>query len=129
MAILTVLLLVGCGDDGDEGSAQDRYCDAGQSLEDSIRSLSDLDLVAEGTDGLESAIGAVRDDLTTLRDTATDATADDVESLSESVDELRNTLSDLGDEISAGNVSALRDAIRSVGSAAQAVYDTLTDCP
>ena len=49
---LAVALAAGCGGD-DEKSAQDRYCETGASLEASVDALVDLDLLAEGTDGLQ----------------------------------------------------------------------------
>ena len=54
-------LLVGlaaCSDD-DGQSAQERYCEAGEALESSVTALVELDLVAEGTNGVESAVEEV----------------------------------------------------------------------
>ena len=124
-ALLAIVVLPGCGDDE---SAQDRYCDAGESLRASIDSLANLDLVAEGTDGLDSAVGQVRDDLGELRDVASDAAADEVGALQQAVDDLEEAISTLGGEITSENVSAVGTAVRSVGSEAEAVYATLADC-
>ncbi len=124
-ALLAIVVLPGCGDDE---SAQDRYCDAGESLRASIDSLANLDLVAEGTDGLDSAVGQVRDDLGELRDVASDAAADEVGALQQAVDDLEEAISTLGGEITSENVSAVDTAVRSVGSEAEAVYATLADC-
>ncbi len=126
-----VVLLAGCGsdDDSDGESAQEKYCQAGSSLEESVTALADVDLLAEGTDGLESALDAVDDDLNTLGDTASDAAADEVDALEQSVDDLQSAISDLGGEISSENVSSLTTAVQSVGTAAQGVYGTLSDCP
>lgn len=60
-AIAIALLAPGCSDD--DTSAQERYCEAGESLESSVSTLADLDLAAGGTNGLESAQG-VYDTLT-----------------------------------------------------------------
>jgi outer membrane murein-binding lipoprotein Lpp len=119
-AVLGVALLAGCGDDdsGDEPSAQEQYCEAGDSLESSVSALVDLDLVAEGTSGLESAVDAVKADLDELRSTASEAAAEEIDALEQSVDDLGTAASDLGGEISTENASAL-----------EAVYGTLTDCP
>ena len=83
------LVSAGCGDDDDGTSAQEKYCEAGQSLESSVNALSGLlgvddaqqalDLVAEATtsvagrDDLDSAIDAVEGDLDALQEAATDA--------------------------------------------------------
>ena len=128
---LGVVLLAGCGsdDDSDGESAQEEYCQAGASLEESVTALTDVDLLAEGTDGLESALDAVGDDLNTLSDTASDAAAEEVDALEQSVDDLEGAISDLGGDISSENVSSLTTVVQSVGTAAQGVYATLSDCP
>lgn len=125
---LAMAVVAGCGDD-DKKSAQEKYCEAGESLEASVTALVGLDLVAEGTDGLESAIADVEDDVNELRDSATDAAEDDVDALEQSVDDLDSALSDLGDEITSENATAAGTAVQAVGAAAQGVYATLSDCP
>ena len=125
---LTVAFVAGCGSD-DEKSAQERYCEAGTSLEVSVDALADIDLLAEGTDGLESAVEAIERDVTELRDAATDAADDDVKALQQSIDGLGDALSGLGGAITTENVAAVGAAVGSVSDSAQAVYATLTDCP
>jgi outer membrane murein-binding lipoprotein Lpp len=88
----------------------------------------DLDLIASGTDGLNDAIDQVSDDLDALRGSASDAAADDVETLEASVDELRDSISTLGGELSSDNLAAVGDAIGEVTAAARAVISTLSDC-
>jgi hypothetical protein len=127
MAGLAIAAIAGCGDD-DEKSAQEKYCEAGASLEASVEALLDLDLVAEGTDGLESALGEVESNVNDLRDAATDAAADDVTALEQSVDGLEGAVSDLGGEISSENVTGVQSAVQSVGAAAEGVLATLSDC-
>jgi len=127
-AALAVAPLAGCGSD-DDASAQDQYCEAGESLEASVSALGDLDLVAEGTSGLETALDAIDQDVNTLQDTASDASEDEVSAVKESVDDLESALSDLTGEITSDNVSALSTAVQSVAESAQALYGTLTDCP
>lgn len=120
------LVLVGCGDDDE--SAQDRYCAAGEQLEASITDLASLDLIAEGTNGLESAVDAVDEDLSALADAASEAAADEIDALEQSLSALDSALSGLAGEISAENVEALTAAVQAVGTSAQAVYGTLSDC-
>ena len=121
--------LAACSSDDDDESAQDRYCEAGESLRSSLEALTNVDLVAEGTSGLETAVEAVSDDVDTLQDTATDAAEGDVEALNEALDGLESSLSDLGDDVSEESTSQVTAAIEGVTAAASAVYDTLTDCP
>lgn len=125
--VLGLVALAGCGDD--ETSAQDEYCEAGDSLRSSVAALADLNLITGGTDSLRAAVDAVQDDANELRDSASDAAADEVDALEQSVDDLESALGDLSGEISTANASALGSAIQDVGAAAQAVYGTLTDCP
>lgn len=126
VACLGVLTLGACG--SDDESAQDQYCQAGADLKSSLASLVDLDLIASGTDGLNDAIEQVSDDVDALRDSASDATADDVEALETSVDALEESISALGGELSGDNLTAVRDAIGEVSASAQAVISTLSDC-
>jgi hypothetical protein len=127
MAGLVIAAATACGDDDDK-SAQEKYCEAGASLDASVEALLDLDLVAEGTDGLESALGAVGSNVSKLDETATDAAADDVDELRQSVEDLEGAMSDLGGEISSENVAGVESAVQSVGAATQAVVATLGDC-
>lgn len=125
-AFLGVVALVGCGDD--DQSAQEKYCAAGESLESSLGALTDLDLIAEGTDGLNAAVGEVRSDLGELSDSASEASADKVGALEQSVDELEGAISTLDGELTSDNAAAVGAAIQTVGTSAQAVLDTLSDC-
>ena len=130
-ALVTVLgaaVLTACGSDDNAEDAQDAYCDAGDAVRSSLASLTDLNLVAEGTDGLNSAVDEVRDDLNELRDTATDAAADEVSALDDSVEALKEAISGLSGGVSTDDAAALGTAIQSIGTAAQDVYGTLSDC-
>ena len=119
--------LSGCGDDDGE-SAQDRYCDAGESLRSSVSSLASLDLIAEGTNGLTSALETVDADVDELRAAASDTAEDEVEALDTAVGALGDAISGLAGEISAENATTLATAVQNVATSAEAVYATLTDC-
>ncbi len=122
-----VLVIAACGSDDDE-SAQDRYCAAGESFESSLDELAGLDLVAEGTDGLTAAVSQVQSDLGDLRDSASDAAADEVGALEQAVDGLTDAISTLGGDLTSDNATAVGTAIDNVSAAAQSVLDTLSDC-
>ena len=127
---LAVVVAVGglaaCSDD--DKSAQEKYCEAGASLESSVNALLNLDVIAEGTNGVESAVNSVEDDVNELRDTATDAAADEVTTLDDALGGLGSALSAAGGDLTAENASAVIDAISAVQTAATGVYSTLTDC-
>lgn len=120
--LVAALALSACGDDED---AQERYCEAGSSLSDSLAALTSTDLIAEGTSGLQDALDTVVADVGELRDAATGAVEDDVEALGDSLDALGDVLGDLGGDAGASEVTA---ALGDVQSSAQAVLDTLADC-
>jgi len=122
---LGAAVLAACGDDE---SAQDRYCEAGESLNASVSALFDLDVVAEGTNGLRSAIEDVNNDLTELRDSASDAASDEVDALNDAVGALDDALNAAGDSLTADNATGVVDAIGGVRAAFAAIGDTLTDC-
>jgi len=100
----------------------------GASLESSVDALLNLDVIAEGTNGVETAVDAVEEDVNGLRDSATDAASEDVDALSDALSDLGDALGTAGDELTSDNATAVVDAIGVVQTAAADVYATLTDC-
>ena len=127
VAALAVAGLAACSDD-DEPSAQEQYCAAGESLRSSLDSLFNTDVLAEGTNGVGSAVDQVVDDVNQLKETASGAAAEEVDALESSVDDLEDSLSAVSGELTAENATAVIDAISAVVEAATAVYDTLSEC-
>ena len=124
--VVGLVALSGCGDD--EESAQHRSCEAGEWFLSSVESLASLDLLSEGTDGLESALEQVEDDVGELLDSASATTEDEAAALNESVDGLEDAVATLGGDLTSANVAAIGTAIQNVGSAAQGVFATLAEC-
>ena len=120
---------VACGDDDDEADPQEAYCEAGAELRSSISALADLDLISEGTNGLQTRLDAIRDDLSDLRDAGEEAAADEIDALDTAVDDLGSAIEDVSGSLSQDNVAQVGAAIGDVTEAAQAVYTTLSDCP
>ena len=120
-----LLFLTACGDDE---SAQDRYCNAGEDLQGSVAALADVDLIAEGTDGLESALNQIGDDVDTLQDAATDAAADDVDAVESAVQGLEDAVANVGGELSSENIDGVLTALGAVVSAVDGLATTLSDC-
>ena len=131
IALLAMLgsLLAACGDDDDGQSAQEKYCAAGESLRESVDSLVSLDVIAVGTEGLEDALNQVFDDAETMKDSATDAAAEEIDAFEQAVDAGRSALEDLGGEITAANANAVVASVDAITSSVSAVYATLGDCP
>ena len=116
-AALTVALLAGCGSD-DEQSDKEQWCAAGDSLSADIGALKDLDLVAEGTDGLESALTEIENDVKELYDNVDlDGEKEDIDLLQEAIDGLDNAMSGLSGDITSENVEAVQAAVVNVGNA------------
>ncbi len=122
--VLAASTLTSCG--GDDPQAD--YCAAGEALQTSLTSLTDLDVIAVGTDGLREAFTQVRDDMSEVRSTASDAVADDVGALDDALAGLDTALSDLGGELTSENADAVRAALDDVRAASRGVLDTLADC-
>ena len=125
LAVAGLVALGGCSDDE---SAQDQYCEAGENLESSVDTLLNLDVVAEGANGVESAVQAVANDAQKMSDTASEAASDDVEALDDALSQLESSLSAVGEELTTDNARTVLDAIDAVRTAATGVYSTLTDC-
>ena len=137
------LVAAGCSDDDDGASSQETYCVAGQSLESSVNTLSGLigvdegeaavgqimDAVVESSDDLDAALDAIEADLAALREAANEAAADEVDALDQAMDDLANALSELGSDLDLDKALAVQESAQGARTAAQAVYDTLTDCP
>ena len=126
VAVLAIGGLTACGDD--EPSAQETYCAAGDELRTSLDDLLSIDLIAGGTDALNEAVDGVTAAADDLQASAGEAASDDVDALEAAVQTLGEATSDLGDELSIDNATAIGTAISGVASAAEAVYQTLADC-
>ncbi len=122
------LFAAACGD-SDERTAQEIYCDAGDSLQASVDSLISIDIVAVGTNGVEDALDQVVDSAGDLADSVSEAAKDETAALEQAVDDTKSAASALGDEATSENVSAMLAAITALEASASAVYATLTDCP
>jgi len=122
---LGVIVPTACGDDE---SAQDRYCEAGKSLNASVSALVEVDVVAEGTNGVSAALEDVNNDLSELGESASDAASDEVDTLKAAVGELEDALSAAGDSLTADNAVSVINAIDGIRLAFSGVGETLTDC-
>lgn len=128
-ALVAVVGVAGCGDD-DDGGPEEAYCAAADALRADVSALTDLDVVAEGTNALEDRFDAIRSDLDDLRESGREVAADEIDALDAAVDDLQSAIDALGGELSVDNASVVLDAIGDVGPAAQAVYSRLSEaCP
>jgi hypothetical protein len=140
----TGILLVSCGDDDDSTSAattasasvtttassaattaatgssvapaNEELCADREALRTSVDALRDIDLVAEGTDGVKTAVTAVKDDLEALRASAGDELRPQVDAVQGDLDDLEAAIEDLGSGGAAAAVSAVTSLVGSAGT-------------
>jgi outer membrane murein-binding lipoprotein Lpp len=134
--VLTVGLVAGCGDDEDEdsapteGTSEEAFCAAGDSLESNVDGLGDIDIIAEGTNALDAQFDAIKSDLEDLRTSGSEVAANETATLEDAVDQLETDLDALGEDMTAEGARAVRDSANDVVTAARAVHDNLeATCP
>jgi hypothetical protein len=117
--------LAACSDDDssdDAVSAEEQVCEDWAQLESSVTALRDVDVVADGTDALRSAVDGVSTAVDELGDSAGDQVGDEVDALGTAVDDLGDELRGIGDDPqgeSAGtDMAALGEAVQQVATAA-----------
>ena len=116
------LAAAGCSDDGDGGSptAETSGCDEVNELEDSLTSLTEVDLVGGGTDALQSAVSDVSTDL----DAAVSAVGAELEP---AVDEVRTAFGDLESALEGiSSADGLGAAATEIGDALAGLGTALT---
>ncbi len=116
-------LLVSCGDDDDSATATTGadVCADREALSESVDVLTNVDVVAEGTDGVSAAVSDVEDDLAALRSSAGDALAPQVQAVQDDLDELETAV----DEIDSGGGSAALAAVSELAGSAATLLDSL----
>ena len=82
----------------------------------SVDALTNLDVVAEGTNSLTAAVDDVKDDLAAMRSSAGDELRPQVEAVQDALDELEAAVADLDSGGAAAAVTALADLARSTGT-------------
>jgi len=116
--------IAACG--SDEPSAQEAFCEAGDSLQTDINALADLDLISEGTAGLEERFTTITADLDQLRESGSDVASDEISALETAVDDFGAALDALGDDISVEGAKAAGTALTGIATAASGVFDKLS---
>lgn len=118
--------LAGCSDDdsSDDGaaSAEEQVCEDWAQVQSSVTALRDVDVVADGTDALRSAVDTVADTVDRLGDSAGDQVDDEVAALGTAVgdlgDELRGVAEDPLGEGAGSDMAAIGEAVQQVTAAA-----------
>lgn len=142
-ALAILLALSACGDDdGDQAassttaestttSPDDALCGAIDDVEQDIRALGDIDVLAEGTDTVEARLTSIREDLTEIQELAPDTAPDEADAFDSALASLDDAIAAVGDgSLTAQSVQDVVAAGTSTVEAGQAYLDTLNDaCP
>jgi hypothetical protein len=143
--VLAILLaLSACGDDdGDQAatstttaesattSPDDALCRTIDEVEQDIRALGDIDVLAEGTDAVEARLTSIREDLTEIKELAPDTAPDEAEAFDNALASLDDAIAAVGDgSLTAQSMQDVVAAGASTVEAGQAYLGTLDDaCP
>ena len=128
--VVLALLVAACGDDSsssDDTTSEEAFCASGEQFESDVAALTDMDIVADGTDAVSSAFDTIRDDTDALVATGQDVASDDINSIEAAVDQLGAALDDLSGDLTAANASEVLDAVTNISTAAQSLQTTLTE--
>ena len=96
--------------------ANEELCADREALRTSVDALKDIDLVAEGTNGVKSAVTAVKDDLAALRASAGDELKPQVDAVQGDIDDVEAAIEQLGSGGAAAAVSAVSSLVGSAGT-------------
>ena len=96
--------------------ANDELCADREALSTSVDKLKDLDLVAEGTNGVKSAVTDVKDKLEALRTSAGDELKPQVDAVQSDLDDLEAAIEQLGSGGAAAAVSTVTSLVSSAGT-------------
>ena len=112
------IVLVSCGDDDDSSSD---VCADREALRESVDALANVDVVAEGTNGVTAAVSDVEDDLTALRSSAGDELEPQVQAVQDALDRLETAAA----EIDSGGASAALAAVSELTGSAATLLSSL----
>jgi hypothetical protein len=141
--ITAVMLTVGvvisaCGGDDSSSSSpaseattmtaapDEQLCEDREALEDSIDALTDVDVIAEGTSGVEEAVTNVQDSVQALSSSAAEDFQPEVDATRAALEELETALGDTESAGVTGVVSAIEDVVSTGDALLQSLQDV--DC-
>jgi hypothetical protein len=135
-AVAALALLAACGSDNAKsssppvastttsiatGTGSPQLCSAFDALKSSIRDLASVDVVKNGTSGVQDAVTKVKDNLQGVKASASDQLRPQVQTFEDSVTALGNAISNVG----SGGVAAVATAAASAVRAGQALVTAL----
>lgn len=126
------LIAAACGSD-DDSSDEASTCDSLQEVAVSVDNLREVDLLAEGTDGLDAAMTDVDETWGAAKSAAEDQFGEQVDEVNDALDALSDTVSSIGDADSledfgdelAAEIEAVNQSWEALSAAAA---EELADC-
>jgi len=104
------------------GGAGGDVCASKDALTESVNSLTDIDL-SGGVSGVQAAITDVKDDLATLRESASDELRPQVQAVEDALGELETAVGNLG----SGGLTDAAAALGDLGTSSQALLESLSE--
>lgn len=121
VALLALTLIAAaCSDDSEE--AEPSTCSALQDLSSSVQSLVSLDVLSEGTSGLQSSLDDVESSFEQVKEDSGDQFGSEVDDLQKAIDDGLDTLKSLPDSDSVGDAA---DSVNEAFTNIQTAYDAL----
>lgn len=111
-----------CGDDDSSDTAS--VCDSRDDLQESIRALGNVDVLRQGTNGLEDAADDVRDALDDVRQAAQDEFGPEIDAVETALGALGDALRSFTDQ---GSTSAGVNAVIDAATQLRDATSTLAD--
>jgi hypothetical protein len=134
--VALALTVAGCGSDSDSGSSssstgsQQAVCKDKRALEDSVKSLTNLDLATAGEGKIKSDAQDVQDDLDALGKSVKANLKPEVDALKQAVQGLEDAVKSFGDQSISQSLQDTGSAISKVGSTSADLARKLDEaCP
>jgi len=136
--LATTVLVTSCSSDSEPSASDDSaavtttetvttttqdLCADRDALQASIDSLTEVDVRAEGSNGVEAALATVQEDLTAVGESADAELQPEVDALQDAIDELGPAVESIDD----GGAAAAATAIADVATSAEALISSLQD--
>ena len=135
----TYVLVTSCSSDSEPSASEDSgaavtttetvttttqdLCADRDALQASIDSLTEVDVRAEGSNGVEAALATVQEDLTAVGESADAELQPEVDALQDAIDELGPAVENIDD----GGAAAAATAIADVATSAEKLIESLQD--
>jgi hypothetical protein len=103
------------------GTASPQLCSARDNLRTSIQDLTNVDVVKNGTSGLQDALNKVKDNLQTVKSNASSELQPQIQAFEDSLTALGNAVSN----VSSGGVGSVITAASSAAQSGQALVTSL----